>query len=184
LVNDILAAARAERSRILARIEGVDQELERLDTMRGRARKAVKDAMLVHRGPDRRRRRPDGTVEIVHGRETLVAGDLAVKRKGALREIEEAIAAYKHERAGRQAELSDVAKVERAAERGMESAVLAITQQWTNRVELGEIAERVPMARTFTDAMGYELPPETSAEEYAELMETRPRPNSSAPLEV
>jgi hypothetical protein len=77
-----------------------------------------------------------------------------------------------------------VAKVERAAERGMESAVLAITQQWTNRVELGEIAERVPMARTFTDPMGYELPPETSAEEYAELMKTRPRPNSNAPLEL
>jgi hypothetical protein len=183
LADEILAAAGRERAAVLARMKEIDETMETLEQRLRDARKQYRRALDVRRPPVQVRTRVDGSTYEVEPRPVAVKGPAAVEASAIVRGIQQRIAAYQQERQGRRNELRDILRVERAARHGMVSGVLAITRDWRNRVDLGEIASQVPLGRSFVDVAGHPLPSGMTPEDVQALKDVELRVESS-PLEI
>lgn len=163
LAQQILDAAEKERARIQERIEVLDESEARLDQW---IEELTAEKLEATRPADPER---EVTKIDARGKEVTVTRGSDARRISTaesreigckLRRLKQRKATHQAERRHRLRQLADVGKVEAAARRGTVNAVLAITRDWQNTIDLGGLAPKVPVARRFCDAAGNVLSPE------------------------
>lgn len=158
---EILEGCAAERAAVLARIEVIDESLQRLDRM-ARTVKAERAGLVapIHQ-PDRVRYSLDGSAIVTPGRargrgkvtaESIERGKVLAKMRRHRRALET-------ERVLRESELGDIRRLEAATRRGVVTALVAITSGWRSKIMLGKVGAEVRLARVYSDPAGNPLPP-------------------------
>jgi hypothetical protein len=163
LAEQILDAAEKERVRIQERIEVLDKSEARLDQWIEELA-AEKLAATEPTDPERTVNKLNAhgeSVEVTRGSDARRVTTPASREIGCkLRRLKQRKATHQSELRHRRRQLADVARVEAAARRGVVSAVLAITRDWQNTIDLGGLAPKVPLARRYCDVAGNVLDPE------------------------
>jgi hypothetical protein len=162
LADQILRAAQVERKRLLDRIDAIDEDIETLEARKDALKSEYHDA-LIKRAPTRRvKRNLDGSVEIIEKEhERYVVGEAAIEVGKRRRAVQEHITMLHRAKAQAGGDLRALTKVEAAAERGVATVLMHIVKKWHTRVNIGRLADKVPMGRShFADAAGNELPDE------------------------
>jgi hypothetical protein len=170
LQAQILGACDREAQLIRERIAWIDVELDRCKGLLAEARAAERAAATPVLG------RPGAGIQ----------NQAMVDAHQRTQAIANAIERLKAERTDRWSQLGEIRRVKAQTETGLVSGLLAITQGWTNRVEIGGLADRIPAGRSyFVDAAGYKLP-ETALDDEGKPLPTPsvPAQRSNTPLEV
>lgn len=184
LRDRLLEGIAQERTRILARLEVIDESMDRLGAMRLEAR-AAQQAVLIPVAPPaaRPRIRLDGSRSerpAASAPTCYMIGKEAIEAGQTIRAIERHLARFKAERLGRVSELGDLRRLDAELEQNLLSSLIRLGEQFREPVLIGALARKVRLGGTFggySDASGSPLPPEALGPDGRPDLPTRlPRP--------
>lgn len=161
LAQQICQAADRERALILERISLDEKRFAALTEQLANARQAERAAWEVTPARTVERERVDGSIYHRQIGPISKKGVAAIEAGKKVRAISNQIEALKAQRAQMQNELNEIRRVKRCAQTRVMSALYAIVGTWNNRVEVGVLAPRIPLARSYRcDSAGNPWPDE------------------------